>query len=53
MIISSYPPLWPIILIYLVWVRYLDTSPEDGGRRSEWFRSLKAWQYFAEYYPAS
>jgi hypothetical protein len=39
--------------VYYVWIRYIDKSPEHGGRISPWFRSLKIWQYFAEYYPVS
>ncbi|GJE99276.1 DAGAT-domain-containing protein [Phanerochaete sordida] len=48
----SYPPLWPILAVYLLWT-FWDKSPEHGGRISPWFRSLRFWRYFAEYYPAS
>ena len=50
---SSFPPFWPPLLAYLVWMRFIDNSPEHGGRLSPWFRSLRFWKYFAEYYPAS
>lgn len=50
---SSYPPLWPLLSVYYVWANWIDKSPEHGGRTSPWFRSLKFWTYFADYYPAS
>lgn len=49
---SSYPPLWPALALYALWI-YLDQSPEHAGRLSMWFRSVRFWRYFAEYYPAS
>ena len=33
-------PLWPLLAVYLFWVRCIDKSPENGGRTSQWFRSL-------------
>lgn len=48
----SLPPLWPLILIYLLWIQF-DDAPQSGGRRSEWARRLKIWRYFAAYYPVS
>ncbi|KAL7280647.1 hypothetical protein ACG7TL_005586 [Trametes sanguinea] len=50
---SSFPPLWPILAAYMIWVLYIDKSPEHGGRLSPWFRSMGFWRYFADYYPAS
>ncbi|KAG6334171.1 hypothetical protein ID866_4918 [Astraeus odoratus] len=50
---SSIPALWPFIAVYIVWMRWIDKSPEHGTRLSPWFRSLIIWKYFAEYYPAS
>ena len=52
-ITSSFPQLWPLIALYLFWALVLDKSPEDGGRSSQWVRSMRFWTYFAEYYPAS
>jgi Diacylglycerol acyltransferase len=52
-IYSSIPPLWPLIALYLFWMRFLDRSPEHGGRISHWFRSARFFKYFAEYYPSS
>ncbi|EIW75198.1 diacylglycerol-acyltransferase [Coniophora puteana RWD-64-598 SS2] len=51
--LCSVPALWPFIATYWIWVHYIDTSPAYGTRLSPWFRSLKIWQYFADYYPAS
>lgn len=48
----SIPPLWPLIIVYLIWT-YFDRAPESGGRRLNWARKLKIWRYFAEYYPVS
>ncbi|KAG6817311.1 hypothetical protein H0H87_010328 [Tephrocybe sp. NHM501043] len=31
-VLSSIPPVWPFLAIYLVWARCLDDSPEHGGR---------------------
>ncbi|KAG6827779.1 hypothetical protein H0H92_010472 [Tricholoma furcatifolium] len=52
LLFCSIPPLWPFLAIYLIWL-YFDNSPENGGRMSPWFRSLRFWRYFADYYPAS
>ncbi|KAI6023843.1 hypothetical protein PISMIDRAFT_430466 [Pisolithus microcarpus 441] len=51
--LCSIPALWPFIAVYLVWMSWIDKSPVHGTRLSPWFRSLKIWRYFAEYYPAS
>ncbi|KAJ7065260.1 DAGAT-domain-containing protein [Mycena amicta] len=51
--LCSYPPLWPLLFMYHIWVNFIDTGPENGTRSSQWFRSLKMWTYFADYYPAS
>ncbi|KAI9440664.1 DAGAT-domain-containing protein [Lactarius indigo] len=48
----SYPPLWPFVIIYMIWI-HIDSAPERGGRVSPWFRSVRFWKIFAEYYPAS
>jgi len=49
---SSYPPLWPFMLLYFIWIRF-DPAPERGGRMSPWLRGIRFWKFFAEYYPAS
>ncbi|KIM68235.1 hypothetical protein SCLCIDRAFT_20629 [Scleroderma citrinum Foug A] len=50
---SSIPALWPLIAAYLVWMTWIDKSPEHRTRLSPWFHSLKIWEYFADYYPVS
>ncbi|CAL1714430.1 unnamed protein product [Somion occarium] len=53
LVLASFPPLWPVLAWYMLWVLYVDHSPEKGGRISPWFRSIKFWKYFSDYYPAS
>jgi len=53
LILLSFPPLWPLLAVYMIWAIYIDRSPEHGGRLSPWFRSGRFWRYFADYYPAS
>jgi hypothetical protein len=49
----SIPPLWPLLVSYLLWILCVDNSSDHGGRRNPWFRSIRFWRYFADYYPAS
>ncbi|KAI8335612.1 diacylglycerol acyltransferase type 2B [Blakeslea trispora] len=44
------PFLWPLHFAYLVYM-IRDRCPENGGRRSEWFRQLPCWRYFVDYFP--
>ena len=44
------PFLWPIHIAYIIYL-CRDQSAENGGRRSEWFRRLPVWNYFAGYFP--
>ncbi|KAG2072443.1 DAGAT-domain-containing protein [Suillus decipiens] len=53
LMLCSIPALWPFLVMYLIWIFCIDKSPAHGNRLTPWFRSLKIWQYFAEYYPAS
>ncbi|KAF8184456.1 DAGAT-domain-containing protein [Pholiota molesta] len=53
LLLLSIPPLWPLLLVYYIWARWIDKAPERGGRSSSWARSSRFWRYFAEYYPAS
>jgi 2-acylglycerol O-acyltransferase 2 len=45
-----FPVLWPLHIAYFIYC-WFDHSPEKGGRRSDWFRSLPFWRYFAGYFP--
>lgn len=49
---SSIPALWPFLLLYALFIAF-DDAPEHGGRSSPWVRSMRIWQYFTEYYPAT
>ncbi|KDQ26471.1 hypothetical protein PLEOSDRAFT_1057032 [Pleurotus ostreatus PC15] len=53
LLLWSIPPLWPLLTFYTIWIRWIDKSPDYGGRPSHWFRSMALWRYFADYYPAS
>jgi len=50
--LCSFPPLWPILGVYYLWV-LCDNKAEYGGRLNMRVRSLSFWKYFADYYPAS
>ncbi|KAG8788147.1 diacylglycerol O-acyltransferase 1 [Serendipita sp. 397] len=52
LLLCSLPPLWPLILVYLIWMAF-DGAPERGGRRSPWVRSWRIWDYYTSYFPAS
>ncbi|KAG0320795.1 diacylglycerol O-acyltransferase 1 [Dissophora globulifera] len=43
--------MWPIVIIYLLWILMLDQAPERGGRRVQWWRNWRGWTYFAQYFP--
>lgn len=45
------PFLWPLHIAYIIYL-YRDQSAENGGRRSDWFRRLPIWNYYAGYFPA-
>lgn len=44
------PFLWPLHIAYIIYL-CRDQSAENGGRRSDWFRRLPVWNYFAGYFP--
>jgi 2-acylglycerol O-acyltransferase 2 len=52
LLMCSIPMLWPIIIIYAIHL-YMSTWGRDGHLRlrSETFRSLKMWKWFASYFP--
>jgi len=43
--------LYFIPLLYAVWFVYDFRTPERGGRRCEWVRNWKLWQYCRDYFP--
>uniref|UniRef100_A0A2K6GKK4 Acyltransferase n=1 Tax=Propithecus coquereli TaxID=379532 RepID=A0A2K6GKK4_PROCO len=43
--------LWPISVLYLVWL-YLDwDTPNKGGRCFHWMKNLTIWKHLRDYYP--
>lgn len=48
-----FTPLYFIILVYAVWLVYDFRTPERGGRRCEWIRSWKIWNYCRDYFPVT
>ena len=42
----SLPPLWPILVPYVIWV-FFDQAPEHGGRPWQWARKWVGWKYYA------
>ncbi|KAI9224150.1 diacylglycerol acyltransferase [Blastocladiella britannica] len=36
---------------YMIWVLYHDDAPEAGGRKSEWVRRWKMWEWMRDYFP--
>ncbi|KAF7727911.1 diacylglycerol O-acyltransferase 1 [Apophysomyces ossiformis] len=51
LLLCTIPALWPILIVYVVWVAF-DNAPENGGRRVQWVREWRLWRYFAGYFPA-
>lgn len=42
----------PFIMLYVLWMFTWDkNTSEEGGRRSEWVRSWKCWNYVRDYFP--
>lgn len=49
----SFPPLWPFIIIYLVYM-FFDKSDQNGAaveRKSKWVAGRLIWGRFAEFFP--
>jgi 2-acylglycerol O-acyltransferase 2 len=46
------PILWPLLIMYTIWL-FFDKASENGGRRIPIMRRLKIWKYFAGYFPVS
>ncbi|KAL7414178.1 diacylglycerol acyltransferase [Mrakia frigida] len=49
----SIPLLWPILILYLIWIFKIDRAAEHGGRPKKWFRKQAIWRHFSGYYPVS
>lgn len=50
LLLCSIPPLWPVLIVYLIWTMF-DNSAEEGGRPLRFFRTLTLFRNFADYYP--
>lgn len=48
LIIRNY---WFLYIPYFTWLYFDWRTPEQGGRRSEWFRSWTVWKHFTNYFP--
>lgn len=45
--------LYFLPLLYLAWFIYDHKKCCQGGRRSDWYRRLPIWKYFADYFPVT
>ncbi|GFZ47336.1 diacylglycerol O-acyltransferase [Saitozyma sp. JCM 24511] len=52
LICMSFPPLWVMLIPYIIWIQF-DPAPDRGGRVRQWARKSFVWKYFAQYYPCS
>ena len=53
-IFTLFTPFAPIVICYLLWVFWWDReTPNRGGRRYEWARRFKIWDYMRDYFPIS
>jgi len=43
---------WWLAVLYAFWLIFDYSTPEFGGRRSQWVREWAMWRYQADYYPA-
>jgi len=48
--LRSIPPLWPLIITYVVWIA-CDRAPGRGGRRIQWLRNSVIWRLWTGYFP--
>lgn len=46
------PVLWPLLIAYIIWM-IVDKAPYRGGRKIVWFRKLRFWKWFADYFPVN
>ncbi|XP_047577290.1 2-acylglycerol O-acyltransferase 1 isoform X2 [Lutra lutra] len=42
---------WFLYVPYMTWLYFDWSTPEQGGRRSNWVRSWTVWRYFKDYFP--
>ncbi|XP_007910025.2 diacylglycerol O-acyltransferase 2 [Callorhinchus milii] len=44
-------PLWPLTALYGVWMVFDWRTPERGGRKSDWVRRWRTWEFLRDYFP--
>uniref|UniRef100_A0A8C5W7A5 Acyltransferase n=1 Tax=Leptobrachium leishanense TaxID=445787 RepID=A0A8C5W7A5_9ANUR len=44
-------PLWPLLVLYTIWLIYDWNTPERGGRKSMWMNQWSVWKHFRDYFP--
>ncbi|CAI4225195.1 unnamed protein product [Auanema sp. JU1783] len=50
--ILLWTPLWPLMILYSIWLIYDWDSPKRGGYRSKWFMDQRIHKWYANYFPA-
>lgn len=50
-ILPLFTPFAFLPVLYFVWYVYDFRTPERGGRRWNWVRNWKVWEYFRDYFP--
>lgn len=50
LLLASRLIFWPVIISYCFFI-YFDSAPDTGERRSDWYRCLPNWKWFADYFP--
>ncbi|XP_014118453.1 PREDICTED: 2-acylglycerol O-acyltransferase 2-like, partial [Pseudopodoces humilis] len=46
-------PLWPLALLYALWLLADRDTPRRGGRPCAWVRAWPVWRHFRDYFPIS
>ncbi|XP_054719010.1 2-acylglycerol O-acyltransferase 2-A-like [Uloborus diversus] len=49
----AFTPYFYIPLLYLIWFIFDRNQCCRGGRRWEWFRRMRIWKYFSDYFPVT
>ncbi|KAI4790187.1 hypothetical protein KUCAC02_034788 [Chaenocephalus aceratus] len=42
---------WMLAVLYAGWLWLDGDTPTSGGRRSDWMRSWRVWEFFRDYFP--
>lgn len=45
------PTMWPVLVPYVLWIMFFDKAPIQAGRPSKFFRTLRIWTLFKDYFP--